>query len=517
MNRKLIILIASILLFGTMRAQENHYNVNDIHAFQTHMLVVTQIYLDGVEQSSSDIEIGAFMGNEVRGSGRVGPHTSHNYNRAHINVYYTNTGENIQFKLYDHASNQEYLNYTASIECSTRQDGYGTNKYPVVLSFYTPFTKEITGYGTGTGKWYLIASPLDNATSASDVDNMLSNTYDLYRFNQSADFEWENWKAEGSHNHFTLEPGKGYLYANSGDVTLTFSGEPYSGNGQVTLLKDNDAKFAGWNLVGNPFTQTAYLNRDFYVMNEAGSGIIASEDNIVEAIEGVFVIAETDGETMTFSTEAPQQPGNSPTLVMNITHNRGAAIDRAIIRFGKESLLPKFMLNPDNSKLYIQQNGKDYAIVRAESMGEIPVNFEAEKDGTYTISVSSKDVDFGYLHLIDNKTGADIDLLETPSYTFEALYADYSSRFRLVFNANGPSTGSGTDGSTTFAYYDGSAWSVSNVGEATLQVIDMLGRVFYSETIHGNASMSTDNLSAGIYVMRLVNGEKVMTQKIVVR
>jgi hypothetical protein len=33
-------------------------------------------------------------------------------------------------------------------------------------------------------------------------------------------------------------------------------------------------------------------------------------------------------------------------------------------------------------------------------------------------------------------TGADIDLLQTPSYTFEAKTSDHASRFRLVFSTD---------------------------------------------------------------------------------
>lgn len=126
-----------------------------------------------------------------------------------------------------------------------------------------PFTKAITGYGTGTGNWYLISSPLADDFTPNEV--MTSNTFDLYRFNQSAELEWENWKQTGEHCHFNLESGRGYLYANSMDVTLSFSGEPYNGNGEVTLVKDDDADLAGWNLIGNPFGTAATLNMPFYI------------------------------------------------------------------------------------------------------------------------------------------------------------------------------------------------------------------------------------------------------------
>ena len=42
-------------------------------------------------------------------------------------------------------------------------------------------------------------------------------------------------------------------------------------------------------------------------------------------------------------------------------------------------------------------------------------------------------VDFSYLHLIDNLTGNDVDLLAVPSYMFEARDSDDTSRFRIVY------------------------------------------------------------------------------------
>ena len=119
-----------------------------------------------------------------------------------------------------------------------------------------------------------------------------------------------------------------------------------------------------------------------------------------------------------------------------------------------------------------------------------------------------------YLHLIDNMTGADVDLLATPSYTFDARTTDYASRFKLVFKA-----GTGIDENTTtesFAFFNGSEWTVSNQGEATLQVVDMLGRIVNTQTINGNATINI-NETAGIYMLRLVNGDNTMIQKIVVR
>jgi len=390
------------------------------------------------------------------------------------------------------------------------------------------FTKDIAAY-SGDGGYYLIASPTGEV-NPENVTNMLSNSYDLYRFNQSAlandqgvTLEWENYKQEGENYHFNLEPGKGYLYANDHDVTLRFTGVAYSGEGKVTLTKTDNVDWSGWNLVGNPFAQTAYITKPFYTMNGTGSEVVAGTGNSVEAMEGVFVIANQNGEEMTFSTTEPSMQNQQ--LVINVTRSRGAStgsattstgsatIDRAIVRFGEESALPKFQLNPSHTKVYIPQHGKDYAIVRSAAQGEMPLNFKAEKNGTYTLSFSNEEVTFNYLHLIDNLTGADVDLLQQPNYSFNARTSDYVSRFRLVFAADGANE---DVCEPNFAYYNGSNWTVNNQGKATLQVIDVMGRVLSTETISGNAEIHI-NQPAGVYMLRLISGDSVKVQKVVVR
>ena len=374
------------------------------------------------------------------------------------------------------------------------------------------FTKDITGYGSSEDAcYYLISSPI-GTVDVENVTNLITNSYDLYYFNQSQDLEWRNYKD----SHFNLVSGKGYLYANSEDVTLTFTGVPYCGNGQVTLLRDDDADLPGWNLVGNPFAQTAYINKPFYKMNQDGTALSATTSTgAIDAMEGVFVNAASDGETLTFSTS--ELGKQAASLMLNVTQKRGAStssatIDRAIISFSEESPLPKFQLNPNHTKVYIPQDGKDYAVVHGEGIGELPVNFKAEEDGTYTLAFSSEDVAFNYLHLIDNMTGMDVDLLQNSSYSFGARKSDYASRFRLVFSANG----NASDDDDVFAFFSNDKLVVLNEGKATLQVVDVMGRVLCTKQISGNAEVRLSQPS-GLYMLRLTNGSDVKVQKVVVK
>ena len=116
------------------------------------------------------------------------------------------------------------------------------------------------------------------------------------------------------------------------------------------------------------------------------------------------------------------------------------------------------------------------------------------------------------MHLIDNMTGANVDLLQTPSYSFEAKTMDYVSRFKLVFSANMANDNLSDD----FAFFSNGQLIIANEGEASLQVIDVTGRVVATENINGTCS-KTVNVKAGAYVLRLVNGNDVKTQKIVIK
>ncbi|MBQ5548128.1 MAG: fibronectin type III domain-containing protein [Prevotella sp.] len=387
----------------------------------------------------------------------------------------------------------------------------------VVLTYtvdcgFASYTLEIEGVGEenwnneNNSGYYLIASPVN-----VDLTNheMTTGDFDLYYFDQVGDEdgnEWMNYKNES----FNLEPGKGYLYAHKIGGEFTLTGTAYDGDGTIELVYDDNATdFQGWNLVGNPWGEKAYPDHAFYTMAEGGAGIDVTPNvagTEVAPMTGIFVVAEAANETVTFSTEAPANTDGK--IALNLT-NSSKLVDRAIVRFGEGRQLPKFQLNPNHTKVYFQQEGKDYAIVNASEMGEMPVSFKAESNGTYTLSFNAEEVSFAYLHLIDNMTGAETDLLANPSYSFEAKSTDYANRFKLVF-------ATGNNNGEDFAFFSNGSFVINNEGMATVQVIDVNGRILSSESINGCANVSV-NAAAGVYMIRLVNGENVKVQKVVVR
>jgi len=407
--------------------------------------------------------------------------------------------------------------------------------------------KHITGYGENpenpSDKWVFIASPVAGSLAPSEVHNLLGSydeatekyDYDLYRFNQSADKEWENYNNPAHTADFKLVNGKGYLYASKENRTLVFAGTYNTDDlKQVTLQQ-------GWNLVGNPFSVEAYVNCSYYTMNAAGSGLVAetvSTDTPIPPCTGVVVNAQTSGNVIFSKTVPEHSIGNNGNLQIALSQvnepnsslrgtKQSSTLDNAIVSFNEGSELGKFYFGTQNANLYIPQGGKDYAIACSNGQGEMPVNFRAKENGTYTITVNPENVEMAYLHLIDNLTGADIDFLPnretliagedpqslTPSYTFTAKTTDYESRFKLVF----ASVSEDADGDNdSFAFFSNGNWIIANEGQATLQVIDVNGRILSSETVNGSVSKAI-HAAPGVYVIRLINGDEVKVQKIVVR
>ncbi|MCR5645360.1 MAG: T9SS type A sorting domain-containing protein [Bacteroidales bacterium] len=396
----------------------------------------------------------------------------------------------------------------------------------------------VTGYGDSelSEKWVFIASPLSGSITPNAAGNLVGSynsesglyDYDLYRFNQSSTTgEWENSVQHNTNaNPFVLENGKGYLYASKTTKALIFVGTfNTSADTTIALTYDANAQFAGWNLVGNPFNEEAYVNRPFYKMNDEGTDIepVENYDNYtavtIPPCTGIMVQAEGENETVRFSTTQPSMTASNNghlqiALAEQVTTRGGAissTIDQAILSFNEDAELGKFYFGSQNAHIYIPQDNEEYAIAFAQKQGEMPLNFKATRHGNYTITVSPAAVEMGYLHLIDHLTGADIDLLQTPSYTFEAKTTDYASRFKLVFAAKDLDT---LD--DDFAFISNGEIFVNGTG--MLQVIDILGhQLLAKQLLTPNSSLLTPHLPTGVYVLRLVNGEQVRTQKIVVR
>lgn len=387
--------------------------------------------------------------------------------------------------------------------------------------------KEIMGYGN-ENVWYTVASPLKDVTSTSSVSGLLTteSDFDLYRYDEPT-HTWQNAKeGENSTNFQTIEPGRGYLYANAEDVTLEFTGTLNTDAVSYNLTAQGEV-LTGFHLIGNPFTHDitfnhlsadAELANGYYVLNGEGAwgATLGNEGDVIKAGQGAL-IKTTDAGTLTISGDASMIPTKSTNIdtsqqpTISLTVSNANYSDRAFVMFGKGVGLDK--INHENENiplLYIPQGDTDYAIAMMdENVNEIPVSFEAMTMGQYTISLQQENCDFNELYLLDKETGEKVNILEE-SYTFMATTADNPERFVLLkANSQQPIANS------HFAYVSGEELIIN--AEGVVQIIDVMGRIIYSNDVTSdNSRINVSGFTNAAYIIRLVNENGVKVQKVVI-
>ena len=399
--------------------------------------------------------------------------------------------------------------------------------------------KEISAYtinenngDSKTDGWYTIASPVTGSYSTEGITTTSDGVYyDLYRYDEPTHF-WQNAKGGDGHGFNTLNNGQGYLYAHKPNITLNFTGTMQATNSTVSIplsYTEDAGDMKGYNLLGNPFTcnitgnakivkgaTSQDLTTYYYIADGSELTTTTLSERPIQPGEGFFVQATESGQSLVFNDETPSlaEATNSPAL-LRIEAGDDLFTDRALLQFGNGNTLRKIIINEDVPHLSLQLGKADYASAAVEAaQGTVPVSFKPATNGTYTITVSPEGVEMGYLHLVDNLTGTDTDLLSSPTYTFSARSDDYASRFRLVYSAT--QVPEYIEQPASFAFISNGQIILTGVdGNTTLQVMDMTGRVILCRV--GACTVSTTGIAPGLYILRLIHNDDVKTQKIIVQ
>lgn len=215
-------------------------------------------------------------------------------------------------------------------------------------------------------------------------------------------------------------------------------------------------------------------------------------DIVIAPMTAVFFLSnrasdwQGDGSLVTFKPYDPDDPNNTTSIDYvrgeNVNrnlnqlcievHEADTLRDRVYVKTGEGSSCSKFIFNPDTPKLFIPKGDKDYALAYTDGAKVMPLNFTYTKQGIYTLTFDTEAIECDYMHLIDNATGIDIDLFQTPSYTFNSSDCNYATRFKIVFEER-----AANDIVDNFAYVGNGELIINGTG--TLQVFDILGRQVY--------------------------------------
>ena len=389
--------------------------------------------------------------------------------------------------------------------------------------------------------------------------------WDFYAYYEP-EFQWINFKRNSnSHwnelfpdhkisyaNETTLIPGKGYMVAlaDPDGTLLQCTGTLNEGPVGPFGLSYAGPHRTGLNLLGNPYQ--SYLDFEAFVdgntniwslettpyyiiMDEDLSGYVAfaagqskntmTAGKYIHPHQGFMVVTDKSGNTATFTNDMRVTDVGSYDA-----HFRGQRTDYPLVNLvatdanGNRDIATAELGRPDKGGaivadfatlakclVYVHYDDKDYRIAFTQpGINSLPVRFEAFEAGTFTLTWDTENGEFGYLHLIDNITGTDIDMLTAQEYTFTANTDDLRSRFKLVFDYTGIEEDENAVANANFAHMSNGQLVVE--GEGTLQLIDINGRVLYQTRLNGDVNaVSLPEMAAGLYVLKL-DGR---TQKIV--
>ena len=231
------LMMFSSFAFG-QASQGLHWAVENPTQYQDPLIVYAGVTLDGTVQTNTNLELGAFCGDEVRGCVKLQLQAGINKVIAYLSVYSNNPNDVITFKLYNHENGKTYNNTLSPIRFGDYYNGthntIGSVKDTYAVNFAT--VAEVNG------------EVFDALQSAIDACTTGENTVTLLADNIS-----ENVTVVQAQNKKVTIEGQGKTY--KGTITVDGKSAAYATAAltinNVNFDATNIAKDASINLGGN--------------------------------------------------------------------------------------------------------------------------------------------------------------------------------------------------------------------------------------------------------------------------
>ena len=414
------------------------------------------------------------------------------------------TGKNLVLIVYDKTgTNYGYSYdicdkfYSSEIKTLRGKYIYKTSEINISqLSTYYGNNMKTAGWGTPANVYYI--NNIKLTVSSSVAKNRTNNNIE-----------------ELSNFETTFQQGVGYLASYESETTATFKGTLNHEKSYTFDVSYNSGKdLANFHLLGNPFsfnmnwnnvTTSNMINGYAVVNNEGGYDYRTNGD--IKVGDGFFVKATDANPSISYNARSRNDKKETS---LNVIATGKDGKDNVIVRLDEEQEgFPKINnFNEDIALVYVSENDVPYGIYNYnDDVQEVELFFRAAHIGEYNIHIEPNG-EFEYITLVDNVNGSETNMM-TSSYSFTATPKENGKRFSLKF-----ARGNGADVQENFVYQSGSELVIN--AEGTIQIIDMMGRVIYNNDVTSNNRIDISKFNKTAYIVRLINGNGVNTQKIVV-
>ena len=376
--------------------------------------------------------------------------------------------------------------------------------------------------------WQFIASPFTDA-AVSQFTNA-GDEYDLYKFDgrhENLTVEWRNHKDPEAQFETEFVSGRGYMASYQNNTTATLSGT-FNSSTSITYpvtyqeIQEGEMHWPNFHLLGNPFTfnmdlsklQTFHMATGVAVINDAGGWDYLTSGSI-NVGDGFFVRTVGVNPSVSYSEGSTRSSDNNVTDNISIRISNSTSRDNVVLNFaGADNAgFPKLnAMNKEIAYLYVVDNNERYGIFNYDKdVKEVTLSFEAQKMGNYTISVDAEG-EYETIVLVDRQTGVETNmLLEDYKFTATTSKKENTDRFivRFTFKSDVETE------SKIFAYQSGDELIIED--EGTVQLFDVTGRMLYISDVKSRGErINVGQLNKAAYILRLVNGEGVKVQKVII-
>lgn len=449
--------------------------------------------------------------------------------------------------------------------------GYVSRFGTGILSGKIKIKKNISGNEPG---YHQVSFPLTNVTLSELADNAVleKGGYSwIYSYNEtdkykSADSGWV--AVSGLSN--PLVNTTGYTFYFNKPTSLDLSGNfvnsstPVKFN--VTNTSSGDAQSDGWNLIGNPFPypiswvqdtgwSKTNVNNAIYIWdtkaNKYRTYINGASLNggspIIPSMQAFFVKASTGLKpTLSVNRKAFTSLSNPAVtrsavvasgLKLTVSNNNGS--DETLVRFSADadtSFNEEFdaykLLNSGNCpSIFTQLNGVDYAVnsISEEfNSVEIPLVVAAASAGNYLISASDLNSigDEYNVSLTDKQFEKTQNLRTSPNYSVYINQNENPERFYLTLEKARTDvvTGVNSGSAQNLSLYCFDKKLFINLPESANTSLNLSISDISGNQVLGNKELPVDgatavynveNLKPGMYLVSVFDGQKLVTQKII--
>ncbi len=422
--------------------------------------------------------------------------------------------------------------------------------------------------GTSTrGMWY-ISSPVSGATSA--VFDVVSSS-PLNKLWSYAESLPTPAYIPITTNGTVLTPGTGYVANFAGaDNTYIFTGPLNTANITLTPTRTGTTVASrGFNLIGNPYP--AYLNwnaakavstnlrptiwyRTFiggYMVFGTYDGTVGTNNasQYIPPMQAVWIKGNLDNVTCSIplsTTMCSHQDQSSPTNRLRVPTKDEAQLLRLQISNGIISDEAVVLTDPkaknsfdyydsqkmSNNNVAIPEiytlAGTEELVINhlkeIESNDELILGYRTGQYNTYSITatqINNFDADIKII-IKDNLLNTQKDLTDGTPYTFTSDVAATTSRFSIMFKSSSVTTGMNNQSGNTLGIliskgpnnniivnYNGDLTKISS-----LSVCNVLGQKLITKQIT-NSTTEIANLPTGVYLINVMIGGKVISQKVI--